>query len=193
MKTANVLFLIACGLIFATSALIQATSAQGALLEGKLMDVDLFHRTTVDSPETGVGSGDFLVGPGVELEDFGSRSSPPILPPLVDIDVSDRQILVTLVQNQPLAFQEELRFVDPNNNISGFANVFVNPATNWAGFTPSRVLFGSEFILLNLSQLSGLQGQQILLDIVPEPTASILLVTGAASCGLFVRGRGVGR
>jgi hypothetical protein len=148
-----------------------------ALLDGQILNVDLFHRTTPENALTIVDSGDFLVGPGVELQDFGFRASDPPLPALVDIDASDRQILITLVTDQPMAFQETLQFFDVNDTIPDFVDerVNVNPATNWAGFNDSLETASGNSITIGLGGLQGLDGQFILLDVVPEPAAAALL------------------
>jgi hypothetical protein len=174
-------------LITMTSAFILAAPLQAALLEGKVMNVDLTHQTNPSDLLTGISSGDFVVGPGVELEDFGFRDEPP-LPALVDIDISDTSILITLVINQPLAFQERLSFVDSNNTIPFITSISVDPSTNWAGFIPGRVSGGGQGnIGVNLSGLTALQGQKIVLNLTPEPAAALLLVCGAG--GLIARWR----
>ncbi|MCC6493327.1 MAG: hypothetical protein IT424_09920 [Pirellulales bacterium] len=162
----------------------------GALLEGKLLYVDLYHQETMQSSGVFVNSGDFVVGPGVELEGFGARSSPPVLPPLVDIDVSDRQILITLVIDQPPAFLDDLTFRDTRSNIPGlFTNkVTTDRATTWTGFTDDYVQDSGESIRVILGGLQGLQGQFILLDVVPEP-ASIALLACAVPAELLLRRR----
>jgi hypothetical protein len=175
---------VVCLAVLALSGIwMKAETAEGALLEGKVMKVDLFHKTTQQSDLAGVSSGDFIVGPGVELEGFGFRAANPPLPALVDIDIADMQILITLVNDQPPAFQEVVRFYDSNNTIPAF-DVSINPATNWTGFTPNRLFVnGATQVDVTVSQLSGLQGQQILLDVIPipEPVAGVLMLLSAAS------------
>src|SRR5215210_2261805 len=82
-----------------------AARADAALLEGKMMFARLTHQTTAADSEASAEES-FTVGPGVELMGFCFREFSPPLPPLVDIDVSDNQILITLVMNQPFAVQE---------------------------------------------------------------------------------------
>jgi hypothetical protein len=156
-------------------------TASGALLEGKVMQVVLLHRTMESDTQRQVISPEFVVGPGVELPGFGDETFPP-LPELVDIDISDRQILMTLLIDQPFAFGETFRFIDSRNTIDLIQAVKINPATNWAGFNSFRLsVVGFEEIHLQLGQLAGLQGQLILLDVVPEPAAASLLLTAIAA------------
>jgi hypothetical protein len=177
-------FAFVLGLVIANSVI--PLPSEAALLEGKTMAALLMHKTTSSSTQTGVDSGPFVVGPGVELTNFGQRENP-TLPALVDIDVSDMQILLTLLIDQPSAFLEAIRIGDLQNNIEPF-NVRINSTTNWVGFNDFR-LAGSnqENVEINLSGLSGLQGQQILLDVVPvpEPAGTLLLLVGASLASGF--------
>jgi hypothetical protein len=156
-------------------------TANGALLDGMIWRAELFHKTTVQDPPADVASPLFVIGPGVELTGFGPQS----LPPLVDIDLSDRNILITAVADQPLAFQELLTF----RNVRDDLQFSVNPATNWAGFTPDRLVRADMVMGVDLAELSGLAGQQILLDVVPEPSSAGLLMAGAATLGAVARRR----
>jgi hypothetical protein len=165
----------------ATAWLAAVPAANGALLDGMTWQVQLFHKTTVQDPPGGFASPLFVIGPGVELTGFG----PPSVPPLVDIDLSDRNILITAVAHQPLAFQELLIFRIVRDDL----RFFVNPATNWAGFTPNRVDKGPDALGVDLSELSGLAGQQILLDVLPEPSSAGLLLAGAAALAAVPRRR----
>jgi hypothetical protein len=180
-------FGLLCALSIVTAWSKTAPSARGALLEGQVMNVILEHRTNFDDPETGVDSFPFVVGPGVELTDFGFREFSPPLPPLVDIDVSDRQILITAVNDQPFAFQEVLTFSLPNHPTGLFTRVNVNPATDWADFSSGRVIVSPKLINVVLSQLSGLEGQQILLDVIPEPSSGALLTAAGMAAAITAR------
>jgi hypothetical protein len=169
--------LIALFIIFAPLA---AASADAALLDGKMMFVDLLHKTNQSDLQTGVGQL-VTVGPGVELTGFGERTEPD-LPALVDIDISDSSILITLLIEQPPAFLERLVFTDVMNNITPIQNTIVDPSTNWAGFDPARIGgSGSESISVNLGQLSGSPGQFVLLNVIPEPAATPLTALGAGA------------
>jgi hypothetical protein len=159
------------------------TSVGAPIFEGKPVKATREHRAVDGGPDGLVDSGDVIVGSGVEFNDFGLHPIDPFFPALVDIDVSDRSILITLIIDQPFAFQDFFRIVDAQNTIQTPQNVFVNPATNWVGFAqdPFRLSFDNQAIDINLSQLSGLQGQFILLDVVPEPAAAGLLLTTLAA------------
>jgi hypothetical protein len=157
--------------------------AFGALLEGKVMQAELRHQSMQSSPQEGVISPEFVVGPGVELPGFGDETFPP-LPELVDIDISDRQILMTLLIDQPFAFGETFHIIDARDTIDTIQAVLINPATNWAGFNSFRVGTTGERITVDVAQLAGLQGQQILVDVVPEPASAVLLMTAIAAVTL---------
>jgi hypothetical protein len=61
--------------------------------------------------------------------------------------------------------------------------VTINPATNWPGITsPFRVFNLEQGVYFNLSQLAGLEGQQILVDLtfIPEPGGAALAAACAA-------------
>jgi len=177
------------GLLMASAGAVG--SARAALLEGKVVTVDLIRQPTAGGPQAGASTAPFVVGTGVELTNFGETVSPILLPPLVNIDFSDRQILITLVMDQPLAFQERLQITGDPLTFPFFSNltrVSVNPATNWAGFVPGRVVLG-RVLSVNLSELSGLQGQQILLDVVPEPAAAGLMALAVGTVAATRRRR----
>ena len=144
---------------------------EAAFMNGKTMRVNSLHATTATGPPPVVDESNFVIGPSVELQDFGFMD-------FVDIDVSDTSILITLNIDQPFAEQEELQFFDfIPNDIPTITGVSINPATNWAGFTnPLRADWDTEAVFVNLAVLSGLQGQQILLDLtfIPEPAAVAL-------------------
>jgi hypothetical protein len=59
-----------------------------------------------------------------------------------------------------------IRFSDTNGTIRSFASVTVDPATNYDGFTASRVFTMADTIEVELTSLSGKRGQQIVLNIV---------------------------
>ncbi|HMO83661.1 MAG TPA: PEP-CTERM sorting domain-containing protein [Lacipirellulaceae bacterium] len=153
-----------------------AGTACAALLDGKRISVSLEHITNQGGQEL-ILSQVVTVGPGVELTGFGERTEPD-LPALVDIDISDTTILITLLIEQPWAYLERLNFADVMNNLPPIKNVTVDPATDWAGFFAGRMSFSTEIISVNLGQLAGSAGQKVLLNVTPEPAAATLLLLG---------------
>jgi hypothetical protein len=183
LRLSNLCSTFCSGLIACAMALPQS---QAALLEGKAVNLQLHHQTSDPDPEHIIQGGNVVVGPGVEWPGFGDATFPP-LPELVDIDLSDRQILITLLIDQPFAVREGIMFRDANDAIGPIRKVIINPATNWAGIEPIRVSPMGWPITVNVSQLAGLQGQQVLLDLVPEPAAASLLLTAIAAVTLGSR------
>jgi hypothetical protein len=162
-------------------------AASGAFLDGKTLSVDSDHQTTEDSLRVG----DFknlVVGPGVELPNFGGTSEPP-LPMPVSIDVSDMQIRITLLNDQPLAYIERIRFVDTFSELPPFDEIpiRINPATTWAGFAPVYLSADSQAIFVRFNGLQGLAGQFVLLDVIPEPATAGLGACGLAALAAFRR------
>ena len=97
--------------------------------------------------------------------------------------VSDTNILITTTRDAGInnvAF-DGFRFVDLNANIPNFTNVTLDGATNYAGFSSSRITTAANTIFVNVEDLAGLQGQIISLDIggeasaVPEPSSVLLM------------------
>jgi hypothetical protein len=145
--------------VIACLALMQPV--HGAVLEGQTIEVVNFHGTASDRT-LAIGPASALVGAGIEFDNFGWTG-------FVDIDVSDTRIVITLNTNQPFGYSEVLRFTDPNGQLA-FTSATVNAATNWAGFNQSRVIVIADLIDVHVSNLHGLQGQQIVLDVTAVPT-----------------------
>lgn len=114
-----------------------------------------------------IGPVEAVVGPGIELVDFGWSG-------LVDIDISDTTILITLNMNQPAGYAEVLRLADANGTVPDFTGVTVNPATDYAGFDASRVQVSANSVDIQLTGLQGLQGQQISLELTGAPPPETL-------------------
>ncbi len=121
------------------------------------------------------------VGAGVELHGFAG---------LADIDFSDTNILITLTRDagvNNVAF-DGFRFFDILGTIPNNLNAVLNPATNYTGFTASRLAGGDQDTLfVNVANLAGLRGQIISIDLVqqaapavPEPATLALLGGGLA-------------
>jgi hypothetical protein len=141
--------------------------------------VTLEHRTIAtthffgDTPDktTIFGPAVSVVGPGVELRNFGAVvfvNGQPVSG-FVDIDFSATNILITFTRDQPSGLFDTLRFSDPDGTLQDFAVVGVNPATSNAGFTASRIRVERDLVDLNLTGLRGLQGQAISLDLSVSP------------------------
>ena len=168
-------------------AMIWQGQAAAALLDGQTVETTNFHGTAPDATAI-IGPELRVVGPGVELVNFGWLD-------FLNVNFSDTNILITLATDQPLGFFEVIRFFDVNGTIPAFTGISVNPATNYAGFDASRISFDSDVIALSLTGLSGLQGQQISLDLVGgatpvpvhEPATIWLLVVGAATLAAWRR------
>jgi hypothetical protein len=142
------------------------TPARANLLTGQTV------RVTYLFPDTSTiyaGPAD-VVGPAGGLSNFAG---------FVNLALSDTNILITADRNAQVnnvAF-DGLEFLDLNGNIPNFTNVTLDNATNYAGFTSSRITVGVDTIFVNVADLPGLQGQVISLDIgstaVPEPSSWI--------------------
>ena len=152
-----------------------------APLNGQTIQTTDFHGTAPDTTAI-IGPESRVVGPGIELMDFGWEG-------FLNINFSNTNILITAATDQPFGFFEVLQFLDAIGNIPAFTDISVNPSTNYAGFDASRIsVFESDRIDLSLTGLTGLQGQQISLDltaapgqVVPEPGTIWLLVVGVAT------------
>lgn len=70
-----------------------------------------------------------------------------------------------------------------NGTIPAITSANLNAATNYAGFTGSRVTFDANTIFVNVANLAGLNGQIISIDLntsstVPEPGTLSMIVAG---------------
>jgi hypothetical protein len=179
------IMLEACAAIVITSACL-ATPVQGAFLEGKSLQVDWNYAADEQSPLVGASRSGVIVGPGVELMGFGQTIMPP-LPPRVDIDISDTQILITLLINESPALYETFRFLDENFTIASFRNAKLNPASNWLGADPGFLGATDEVIDMGIRPVNGMAGQFILIDVVPEPAFAMMLVAAIAALAIARR------
>lgn len=161
------------------SAACLALPLSAGLLEGDTIQTTYLYPNTSTIYSGPVNS---VVGPGLELTNFAG---------VVNIDFSDTNILITLTRNAGInnvAF-DGLRFFDVNGAIPSFTSVTLDPSTNYAGMTQSRVTFDANTIFVNVEDLPGLKGQTISLDIsaassAPEPEGFALLGLGLAALAL---------
>ena len=170
-------------IVFATD-----TSARAAFLEGHLMQVGINFRPLQDPGSQPFGDHKSVtVGPEVELPGFGKVLDPPT-EPLVDVDIADESIRITLVRDQPTDLQMWMTFSDVQQSIPPMTNVTVDPQTTWAGFDQSHV--GPDHlqvITLVFDLLAGLNGQQVYLNVLPEPAAGASLIMGITALISFRR------
>ncbi|MBX3427451.1 MAG: hypothetical protein KF688_17360 [Pirellulales bacterium] len=157
--------------------------AFGANLEGKVMKVIREHQSDSSSNITVIDSGKFVVGPGVEVPGFGYHENPQ-LPALMDVDVTNNQIILTLLIDHPPAILDAVTFWDINLTIPSFiGRVSINPASTW-----QLVAFPDKEVILIDLNVNGVAGEQFILNIAPEP-AGATLAAGALAAGVLFRRR----
>ena len=145
------------------------TPGEGSVLEGRTVAVTHFHGAAPDMT-TVFGPVNAVVGPGVELRDFGATFfvvGQPVRG-FVDIDLSDTGVEITATRDQPRGYFETLRFSDADGTIPPFRGISVRPATNWEGFGPRDVFVADEYIQVELTALRGAPGQRIALEITVD-------------------------
>jgi hypothetical protein len=149
-------------LVLASVALAPAARAQG--MRGHTVRTWDYHGTQPDQGQ--IVSANVVVGPGVELTNFGWSN-------FLNVDLSDTRIQITAAQSQPFGYWEIVRFIDVHGTIPTFTGVTLDPATNWPGFNSTRIYFGVDHIDVHLSALHGQPGHQISLDVsfAPPPPA----------------------
>jgi hypothetical protein len=128
---------------------------------------------------------DSVVGPGIELVDFGFDIGLdyPLVLNKIDIDFSDTNILITSRSTGGFGPTVSIDFQDVYGTIPRFTDVTINPATNWTGFDSSHFHFHPNSINLRLDDTEGFEGEQISLDItaiIPEPATWLLATVLAA-------------
>lgn len=138
-----------------------------------------------------------LVGPGLEATNYGASGTvlpPPGLPGFVDIDISATSIQLTLTSDHSFIVVDALRF--HLNQIPPFVmGVAINPATKWGAFASeiSRAQGFGRDVTVDLGQITGVQGQKIVLDLnlsnVPEPSGAALGALAVAALGALRRRR----
>jgi hypothetical protein len=160
--------------------LLAASAEASPILNGQVVQTTyLFPNTSTVFP--GGGPVNSTVGPGVELLNFAG---------FADIDFSDTNIRITTTRDAGInnvAF-DGFRFFDIFGTVPDDLIAVLNPATNYAGFTQSRLAGGDpNTLFVNVENLPGLRGQVISIDLVeqgptvPEPATLTLLGGGLAT------------
>lgn len=161
------LWTVLAGAGFAVSA-----AAQGTLLDGQTMSVT--HTQGFPPNQTVItGPVQSVVGPGVEVTAFGYQG-------FMDIDYSDRSILITARTSQASGTTSILTFSDASGTIPDFVAVRVD-SSDWDFFNASATIVAPDTIGLFFAPAHALAGQHILLTInpIPEPSA-VVCVPGEA-------------
>ena len=135
-------------------------------LNGQTIATTHFHGTAPDMT-TVFGPVNVVVGPAVELHDFGAVFFELGQPAqgFVDIDFSDVNVLIVATKDQPFGYFEVLRFADANQTIPPFAAVAINPVTDWPGLEAADVFVADDYFQINLTALQGREGERISLDV----------------------------
>ena len=141
------------GLMF----LVGAYTYAGPVLDGKEIRVIYFN-------STGPSFWDVTVGSGVEITNCVD---------IVDIDLSDTNIrfdFQSMGSFSSYAF-DGFQFIDYTDTIDPFDYVTINPATNMAGFSDSRITFDDNLIWVNFRELSFGPDTIVSLDIATDTLA----------------------
>lgn len=99
---------------------------------------------------------------------------------ILDIHFTDTSITMSLTIHagvNPVEF-DGLRFTDVNGTLNFGAMALDTAATNYAGFSSSRISHQGSSLFVNLAGLPGLAGQSIVISAVPEPETYALLLAG---------------
>ncbi|MBK7877757.1 MAG: hypothetical protein IPJ77_18905 [Planctomycetes bacterium] len=104
--------------------------AQVPLLEGHTVQVN--NRIQVSPTTFQSFSRTVVVGPGVEITGFGLNG-------YMEIDLSDREIVVTATASHGMLYGELLGFVDVDQTIDDF--VLIERSASWPGFNPDAALW----------------------------------------------------
>lgn len=148
-------------------------AAQGTLLDGQTMSVT---HTQGFPPNVTVVTGPVqsVVGPGIEVTAFGYQG-------FMDIDYSDRSILITARANQSFGTTSILTFGDASGTIPDFVTAEFDPSSDWAGVGSAAMIVTPDSIGLFFAPGNAQAGQHLLLTLNPitEPSA-VVCVPGAA-------------
>jgi hypothetical protein len=149
------------GVLFAANA-----SAQGTLLDGQTMSV--IHIQGISYTETVItGPVHSVVGPGVEVTGFGYQG-------FLDIDYSDRRILITARTDQAFGNTSILTFGDASGTIPDFVVARFDVA-GISSFNLSATIITPNTIGLFFAPARARAGEQILITLNPitEPSAVV--------------------
>lgn len=161
--------------------LLAPSVALAAFFDGATVGVTYHHRTSFQTQEVFVFQ-PVVVGPGVELSSFGTNPDPTMAPftDVFSIDISDTDILITLLVDQPENVIDNVRINDVPQNVPFIKAVYFDPSSTFEGAAQFGTDVGPDVVVLLLNGLAGKAGQFVLLHVTPEPGTSVLAVAGCA-------------
>lgn len=146
-------------------------NAHSALLNGQTVTYQYYYPTT-SSPYSFADNGDYVVGPGIEVNDVSDG--------VASLDISDTNLLIdfsTTSSWNPASFNG-FKFTDTFGLIADFTSVSINPMTNMVGFDLSLITVLADEIWVNWQGLSFNSDTIVSLDInpsaVPIPAAAFM-------------------
>lgn len=147
-----------CIVLLASSA-----SAQAPLLEGHTVQVT--NRIQLSPTYSQTFSASAVVGPGVEITGFGLNG-------YMEIDFSDRAIVITATAAHGMGYGELLGFSDADHTIDDF--VLIQRSASWPGFDPNAALwlYPDQFTVPLGLAATVTPGSTIHVDVNPLPAGS---------------------
>lgn len=123
-------------------------------------------------------SSSIVVGPGVEVTGFGLND-------YLQLDFSDRQVVITALASHSAGYGEHIGFLDSEHSIHEF--VVVTATGSWAGFNAANMWINAEDVTVNISPFGTVAaGSTIVLTLNPIPASSAVFCVpgeaGVADC-----------